>query len=262
MTGAFVRSLWGDAGIPRWTKARQDAWLARWHDHRIDGPVVAFGDENAAWLKVCGYDEVLQIGSTGLRGRGERGLDIHAPHGKSIWSHKLLAMLFAMQYYDLDEAIWLDWDCRLMRDVDFDMAVELCQTSDNHRYFASPLTRYRGSRASWRIDPENLHFVPSGSWFYVGGLRGKEMLSDAIETCRDSNYYDEAAIAYATDLKLGVFSKEKYAAAFQPNGVCVHRGVFPVNGEQIFYAPLRQRRPEIRRWNARAKAAGERMPNL
>ena len=163
MTGIFLRGLWGDSLIPRWPKAKQDAWLARWHDFPIEGPVVAFGDENAEWLRKCGWQDVLQIGSRGLMGEGERGTDIHAPYGQSIWAHKLVAVLTAMAYYANDRVVWLDWDCRLFRPLPPMFWDEL------PGQFQSPLTIYVRPQCEWREDTHAQRIVPSGSWFFMCG---------------------------------------------------------------------------------------------
>lgn len=239
MNTAFIKAVWGDETIPRFPKVWEDVAKALTHPIPVPCNMIAFGGYNSARLSAIGFHN-HQIGTNGLRrwdfGTPEQGPDIHLPYGVSIWRHKLEAIFIALKAFDA--VVWLDWDCRLARELPADFWETLAKGPE----LQAALTKYKHPKCKWRPEGEARRYVPCGSWVYVRGLETAAKLLEMQQA--EPRLYDEQIYAkYTDELQGGWKSPEAYrAAGFEPPNVTVHRGVFRDDSPtQLFYAPLRQR---------------------
>lgn len=242
MTGLFLHALWGDDATPRRPKVLADiarAAAAPWKPE----PCLAFayGRENEAAMGDVGFatKTLYEAPLVDWHATGQRGDNIHAPYGVSIWRHKLHAIRAGLER--AEAVCWLDWDCRLMREL----PPYWWETMGRGAAFQAALSVYKRDKCHWRDDPQARRIVPSGSFVYCRSkILAEAMLAISAE---HPDWYDEQVYAALTD-DIGYVAgrPEVYRTrGHQPPGVWVHRPVWQPDSP-LFYAPLRWRANTVR----------------
>jgi len=261
MKNVFIRGLWGDVAIPRLSKVRGDIQRAAAIEFQpLPSIGYGYGPDNTQVLREEGnLTDVRQIGETPLvdwKETGERNLAIevprydtqrklcqnsgpvashHLPFGVSIWRHKLECIRQALQ--EADAVCWLDWDCRLVRELPKDW----WETMRKGQPFQAALTTYKKPKAHWRPGPWgdiSRHQVPCGSLVYC---RDPKIIQEMLELQdHQRDWYDEQVYAAWIDRQTGGWiGTDRYRElGFAPPDVLVHRAVH-VPANTLFYAPLR-----------------------
>ena len=259
MKGIFLRGLWGDVATPRLSKVRSDMRRAAAVQNQPT-PVIgmAYGSENASIMREeASLDSVRVVHNDPLVdwfGYGDRGAlapvthypesqrkarrpntsSVHHPYGVSIWRHKLEVLAAGLK--EAEAVCWLDWDCRLLRELPTDWWGQMAKGAA----FQAALSCYKKPKCHWRPGPwgdASRNVVPCGSFVYC---RDATIINRLLEIQNEhQDWYDETVYAYWVDEACGGWPgiDEYHRLGFQPEGVYVHRPPV-VPKDPLFYAPL------------------------
>lgn len=201
----FIRALWGDNTVCTYQKALLDI---QERSGRLDCEYplycVAYGEHNAAFLRKRGYDNIITRAEQ-LPIQYAANLDRPRPvskrrpgtvvDGVMMWWHKLDAIRVVMHGSGASDAIWLDWDTKILKTPDEAMWRMLREGPA----FQGAECPWKSSRAPWRT---------GNKWAFHGGcyyVRGVELIEQAIvkHATQWPLYSDETVMTDIADHVIG-----------------------------------------------------------
>ena len=235
MKRGFIRALWGvfpeewnddleakysakkDNLFVRSRSKVENVIKARLND-KFSVPFVTyvFGKDNYEKLLQLGFDNAVMVNEDPI---------IYSPLSRRMWWHKLDILRYAMEEDGYDEIVYLDWDCRLVKELNPDF----WDTLNKKEHFQACLAAYRGRNTlilKTRDKRSHNKIVPNGGFVYI---RGKDVPSkiSSFRTIGKSKWLDEAAYAkYLDDICGGWIGTEQYKLKFEPDACWFRRGLF------------------------------------
>lgn len=207
----FVRALWGDEQVVRWSKTIKDIddGLAAGLYNEQPRVTYAFGQTNFDLLEKNGFDPILidEYPVPNSKKRDDRGW----ADEYSMWQLKVRSMEKAMESHD--EILWLDWDayCPMGTPSDFWARMRLGQ------HIQMPLVKFKRPFCYFR--EKDKRFVPEGAFIYC---RDPSIVQQCKELYKEYPKEDDQALwARIIDARLPAewrLSEDPYPVHYAANG--------------------------------------------
>jgi hypothetical protein len=188
MKKGFVRGLWGNS--PK-VKAEIDSAIQRDISRGLDFVCYTFGEDNHNLLLSKNIKSILV----------EKKPSIYNER-KHTWRYKLDVYKFAMQ--DLDEMVYLDWDCNLVCNLNENFWTDLSKKEP----IQGCLYRWKRAVALWRKLRWDQSYIINNGFLYMRDKTIPQNLIDEWNKRQTRN--DEEITAFHIDKMTGEWKGESF----------------------------------------------------